>query len=121
MAKKYVSLSRLSDFLDNLKATFSAISHNHTLSDVTDYVVDTELSSTSTNPVQNKVLDNEFDAIANSMGAIEIAIDGKADSSHNHDDSYYTIEQIDSMEFVTVEDIDAICGTTIALAREVAF
>lgn len=85
MAKKYVSLSKLSTFLDNLKNTFAALSHTHKLSDLTDYVVDSALSSTSTNPVQNAVLDAEFEAISGAMNALDLAIDGKADSSHTHE------------------------------------
>lgn len=85
MAKKYVSLSKLSTFLDNLKNTFAAIGHKHTLSDVSDYKVDTELSSTSTSPVQNKVINAEFDAISDAMGALELAVDGKSDKEHNHE------------------------------------
>lgn len=82
--KKYVSLSKLSTFLDNLKESFAALSHKHTLSDITDYEVDTELSSTSTNPVANNALNSEFDAVADAMSALETAIDGKSDSSHTH-------------------------------------
>lgn len=85
MAKKYISLSKLSTFLDNLKNTFAALSHTHKLSDLTDYAVDSALSSTSTNPVQNAVLDAEFDAISDAMNALDLAIDGKADSSHTHE------------------------------------
>lgn len=96
-SKKYVSLTRLSDFLDNIKEKYSQIGHKHTMSDITDYTgytIDSELSSTSTNPVQNKVIDAEFDAIATAMGALENAIDGKVDGSHNHDDRYYTEAEI---------------------------
>lgn len=46
-------------------------------------VVDTALSGTSTNPVQNKV--------------INAALNGKAASSHTHDDRYYTEAEIDAM------------------------
>lgn len=143
--KKYVSLSKLSNFLDNLRNTFANLEHKHTISDITDYKVDSALSSTSTNPVQNKTLNAEFDAIATGMSALETAIDEKADSSHIHSisnvtnlqtsldtkvptsrningkalttditlsasdiDAYSKIE-IDSMEFITVDDIDAIC------------
>lgn len=76
-SKKYISLSRLSNFLDNLSGKFAALAHRHTLSDISDYTVDTELSSTSTNPVANNTLNTEFEAIANAMGALETAIDGK--------------------------------------------
>lgn len=82
--KKYVSLSKLQTFLDNLKDTFATLTHTHKVSDLTDYTVDSALSGSSTNPVQNKVLDAEFDAISQAMGVLEEAIDGKADSSHNH-------------------------------------
>lgn len=94
--KKYASLTTLQNFLDNLKGTFALLSHKHTIADLTDYTVDTSLSSTSINPVQNKVIDAEFDAIGDAMGALELAIDGKADSSHSHDDAYYTETEIDA-------------------------
>lgn len=35
--------------------------------------VDDALSSTSTNPVQNKVINEEFDAMADAMGALVLA------------------------------------------------
>ena len=149
--KKYVSLSKLSTFLDNLYNKFSSLGHKHTLSDITNYAVDSQLSSNSTNPVQNKVVDAEFEAISNAMNALESAIDGKSDSGHTHDDKYYTETEIDNklngyvpntrkvngkvlnaditlsasdvgaysqteidnMEFITVDDIDEICGATI--------
>lgn len=112
--KKYVSLSKLSDFLDNLKNKFAEMSHTHTISDLTDYKVDAELSATSTNPVQNKVIDAEFEAIATGMNALEAAIDEKADEIHSHDDRYYTETEIDNMNFITVEDIDNICGQSLS-------
>lgn len=87
--KKYVSLSKLSTFLDNLNRKFASISHKHSISDISDFsadlsvTVDSELSDTSTNPVQNKVINAEFDAISVSMNALESAVD-----NHNHDDAY---------------------------------
>lgn len=44
--------------------------------------VDTELSTTSTNPVQNKV--------------IKSALDGKSNTGHTHDDRYYTESEINT-------------------------
>ena len=125
--KKYINLDNLSTFLSSLRETFSELGHKHTVSDITDYVVDTELSSTSTNPVQNKVINDEFEAVSTAMNALETAIDGKSDSTHNHDDRYYTESEIDglfeSYEFITVADIDNICGQTIQYAsiNEVMF
>ena len=78
--KKYISLSKLSTFLDNLKDIFANITHSHKISDISDYQVDSSLSSTSSNPVQNRVLDAEFDAIGDAMGALELAIDNVADN-----------------------------------------
>lgn len=111
--KKYISLNRLSDFLENLRDTFASLIHKHTIEDITDYVVDLELSATSTNPVQNKVLDAEFNAISNAMGALELVIDGKADASHSHDEIYYTKSQVDTavaqksqVQIITWEDDD---------------
>ena len=74
---KYVSLSKLSLFLDNLKNLF----------------------------------------------ATKEEVNGKADSVHSHDDLYYTESEIDNMEFITINDIDTICGQSIQItnASEVTF
>lgn len=81
--KKYASLQTLQTFLTNLKNTFADLSHKHTMSDITDYVVDTELSADSTNPVQNKVIDAEFEAVATAMNALDAAIDQNVGSISN--------------------------------------
>lgn len=41
--------------------------------------------------------------------------------THRHDDLYYTKNEIDNMEHITVADIDAICGSNIQSASEVMF
>lgn len=94
--RKYISLNKLSTFLDNLKDTFATYIHSHTLSDITDYQIDDTLSSTSTNPVQNKVLDAEFEAISRAMTAFESELDKKVENEHSHDDKYYTETEIDT-------------------------
>lgn len=111
--KKYVSLSKLSTFLDNLKDTFATLSHKHTLSDITNFTIDTALSSTSNNPVANSVVDAEFEAVSQAMNILETSIDEKADSSHNHDDRYYTkiendnaLAQKSQVQIITWEDTD---------------
>lgn len=78
---KFAGKESLQAFFNNLKNVFSTISHKHTISDITDYSVDSALSSTSTKPVQNKVINEKFDAITE-------LIDGKADDGHNHDSDY---------------------------------
>ena len=82
--QKYVSLSKLQTFLDNLNTKFAALTHTHTISDISDLAVDSQLSSTSTNPVQNKVLDAEFEAISEAMAVLEASIDDKANATHKH-------------------------------------
>lgn len=94
--KKYVSLSKLSIFLDNLSNKFAALTHNHKLSDISDYSVDSALSSASTNPVQNKIIDAEFEAVSTAMSVLDLAIDSKADANHTHDDRYYTEDEVDA-------------------------
>lgn len=78
--KKFADLGTLQAFLDGCKTLFASIVHKHVLSDISDYTVDSELSSTSTNPVQNSVV-NE------AIYVLDQTINGKADSSHNHDSS----------------------------------
>ena len=63
--KKFAGLESLQAFLDGCKTIFANITHKHTMSDITDYTVDSELSSESTNPVQNAVLTAELDAKMN--------------------------------------------------------
>lgn len=121
---------------NNLK-TKANISHNHTISDFTDYIVDTELSGTSTNPVQNKVIDDAinkakedasnkdavvlYEAQKSAKDYTDSVAAGKADSVHTHNDIYYTKSEIDNLELITVDDIDTICGSNIVAASEVTF
>lgn len=61
-------------------------------------VVDSSLSSSSTNPVQNKIVTNALNGKANSSHSHSISnitnlqstLDSKSDTGHNHDDRYYT-------------------------------
>lgn len=71
---KYVSPSKLSLFLDNLRSIFSPLIHNHTVSEISDYAVDDELSPTSKNPVANATINEEFEAVSYGMSALEVSI-----------------------------------------------
>lgn len=79
---KYVSPEKLGVFLNNLKNIFSPLKHSHKIDEISDYTVDNELSANSTNPVANSALNAEFDAISDAMGALELAIDDKADKTN---------------------------------------
>lgn len=65
--KKYVSLSKLTIFLEQLKQLFAQKSHKHMISDVSDYKIDSALSDASNNPVTNKVIKSEFDSITSKI------------------------------------------------------
>lgn len=67
---KYVTLSKLSIFLDNLANKFSPKSHTHKIDDVLDYTVDDQLSVVSTNPVQNKAVSLELESIINNINDV---------------------------------------------------
>ena len=101
MANKYVSPNKLSVFLENLKNVFSPLVHTHKISEIVDYTVDYELSSTSNNPVANSVINDEFDAISNAMGALELAID-----EHTH-----TVSDISDLT-VTANELNFVAGIT---------
>lgn len=68
-----------------------------------------------------KELGDLIDENQDAINALERIASNKADTDHLHDDRYYTQEQIDSMEFITTDDINEICGTTIYMASEVEF
>ena len=111
MGKKYVSLNKLSIFLDNLKDIFAPLIHTHTVEDISGLSVDSELSSTSTNPVQNKVLDAEFSAISEAMNALEAAIDDKADVSTI--DGFATTEYVDEQVNSVIEEFQEITNNEV--------
>lgn len=54
----FIDLNGLNHFYEKIKLLFANIIHTHTVSDITDYTVDSSLSSTSENPVQNKVVNS---------------------------------------------------------------
>ena len=138
--KKYINLSNLSVFLDGLKTKFAALTHTHSISEITDYTVDNALSPDSENPVQNKVLDAEFEAISTAMNAIESAVDTKlnsadyvidselSDTSENPVKNSVIKTELDAIKddftAITTAEIDEICGNSIVTAtldNEVTF
>lgn len=67
-------------------------------------VVDSSLSSSSTNPVQNKVVNSALNGKANSshnhsisnITNLQSALDSKSATGHTHDDRYYTKTEMDT-------------------------
>lgn len=84
--KKYLSLERLQEYDTLIKAEINEKVNANKM------IVDDTLSSTSINPVQNKIIDAEFEAISTAMNALESAIDGKSDANHDHNDLYESKE-----------------------------
>ena len=68
--------------------------------------VDAELSTTSTNPVQNKVIKSALDGKSNTGHThddryyteteVNTKLDGKSNTGHTHDDRYYTESEINT-------------------------
>lgn len=65
--KKYLDLGGLIRLVANLINKFAPKTHNHTVSELSDYIVDKELSSTSTNPVENNIIKAKFDSVDNNI------------------------------------------------------
>ena len=71
---KYVSLNRLSDFLDKLKDVFSLKTHGHTLSEIEDLIIDNEVAASS-NLVKNSAVNSAIESVRSDLGKnIEDAI-----------------------------------------------
>lgn len=91
---KILDLLGLTELVDLCKQTFANITHTHKLEDITDYTVDSSLSSTSTNPVQNKIV----------QAAIQTLEDSKADkdelptktSDITNDSGFITVTEVNT-------------------------
>ena len=74
LTNKYVSLNRLSDFLDKLKDLFSLKTHGHTLSEIEDLIIDNEVTA-SANLVKNSAVNSAIESVRSDLGKdIEDAI-----------------------------------------------
>lgn len=111
---QYVGLEALIRIIAHIKAGFATLGHKHPLEDIEDYVVDNDLSSTSTNPVQNKVITAKVTEMGNTLNSHTNLIANKADSSALN--NYYTKTEVDNLELITVDEIDTICGNSIKIA-----
>lgn len=107
MAKNFLDKDGVSRLIYNFKSLFATLSHKHEISDLTDYTVDSALSSTSTNPIQNKVVNEGFSLVANSLTSMQNSIKGKADKEHEHT-NYALISYVDETfaKKSDVQDVD---------------
>ena len=73
-SNKYISLNRLSDFLNKLKDVFSLKTHGHTLSEIEDLIIDNEVSASS-NLIKNSAVNSAIESVRYDLGKdIEDAI-----------------------------------------------
>ena len=114
--------------VDTLVATVNGISPdengNVEISVGSNITVDSSLSSTSENPVQNKVVSEKFDTKADTdhthsdyatIAYVNDTFALKTDESGNVNlNDYYTKTEIDNYVFITTDDIDNICKQTVA-------
>ena len=97
-------LSEVLTLIENNKGTLESLTTSKVnVSDIIDNL---------TTASKSKVLSaNQGVVIKNLLSELETALEGKAESSALS--NYYTKTEIDNMEFVTVADIDTICGGAI--------
>lgn len=55
---EFLDFKGLSEFFTGLFGKFATLSHKHKVADISDYTVDSSLSSSSTNPIQNKAVNS---------------------------------------------------------------
>ena len=60
---------------------------------------------------------NNSEAEIPTSSAVFGALSGKADTSHDHNEIYYTKAEVEALELITTDDIDEICGTMIQIAN----
>lgn len=105
-------LSEVLTLIDNNKGTLDSLTTSKVnVADIVD-----NLTTASANKVLSA---NQGVALKSLIDSLQALVGTKADSSTLS--NYYTKTEIDGLELISVEDIDAICGSGIQLASEVMF
>lgn len=86
--------------------------HNHDDKYYTETEIDAKLSEKADSAHSHSI--SEVYGLEGALSDINASIDGKVSVSAL--ENYYTKNEIDNLELITLEDIDAICGTTIQIA-----
>lgn len=148
--RKYASMSSISYLVDNIMAKFSKLGHKHTSSDITDLKIPTKVSELTNDSgyVTTSVTDGLSETISGKANTshthsisnvtnLQSSLDAKVPTSRTinnktltsnitlsaSDVSAYSKTEINNMELITLDDIDAICGTDYQFvsANEVIF
>lgn len=98
MAKeKLTTLENLNYFLSWISRKFSAIGHKHTKNEITDLVVDSALSSSSSNPIENKAVQaavqklEDEKANRDELGVFYVSVTGDEETGYSADKTYEEI------------------------------
>ena len=106
-------LSEVLTLINNNKGTLESLT--------TSKVNKSDIIDNLTTSLTDKVLSaNQGVVIKEAIDSLDAELDEKSDKNHNHNDIYFTKTEIENMEFIALDDIDEICGTSIQMAREVA-
>lgn len=126
MSKKYISLDRLSDFLNNLKQLFVT---KESLDNLQESINEkTAPASTSLGTVMSggnvvisdgiiTVKDDSHNHIIDNIDGLQDILDTKSDNGHDHNDVYYTKSEIDIDIVDITESISDIVGGTTVVAE----
>lgn len=148
--RKYASWSTVVSIIDNIKSKFSPQGHKHTSSEITDLNIPTKVSELTNDAgyVTTSVTDGLSETISGKANTshthsisdvtnLQSNLNAKVPTSRTinnktltsnitlsaSDVSAYSKTEIDNMELITLDDIDAICGTDYQFvsANEVIF
>lgn len=110
---KILDFLGLTELVELCKETFASITHKHTLNDITDYTVDSTFSSTSTNPIQNKVVNNALVTIAEDMDKIDADINKINDEKADKTELPTKVSQLENdSNYATNEDVTTALNTS---------
>lgn len=118
-----MNLEGLSYFLNKLLSKFAVLGHTHMKSEITDLIIDNTINSTSENPVQNKAI---YTALSTKQtigdyalkNDIPITVNVIEENNINPVSSSAVYEAFKSIEAISDDQINAICGTVIYQADE---
>lgn len=122
--KKYLSLDGVSTFLTNLKSLFatkgevdSLESKVNTKADANHtHAIDSALSTTSTNPVQNKVIKTQLDAVDDSIDLINTNLDKKMNKNSPSGTGSFSLNRASDSTVGTFSFAEGISGKATAQA-----
>ena len=95
---EFLDESGLQYVINKFVTFFAKITHTHKLSEISDYTVDNSLSSTSTNPVQNKIITVEINRINETLSGT----------------AYIDVEDNENIEYPDISTSDIIVDSALS-------